>query len=597
MKKKQAEELSQKQIGENAQDTNEMLKPTAVSITDKDIDEIYKKHLNFHKVIRDSVHGDIWLTKLEIDIIDTPIFQRLRRIKQLGPTELVFPSAKHTRFEHSIGTLFVAQQIIDAINKNYENGQQSHYPISDRDALRIRILALIHDLAHLPFGHTIEDEGKLFDKKQWRDENRFAYIWREIQPKIESQLNNLPKNEVDSIIEDLKSGLKAEEGDKDDNIHRLPRPYIVDIVGNTICADLLDYLERDAYNTGLKMVYDPRILSYFVLVDQEKTIEIIKPNGISEKNKIKGIRAAILLEKKPGKIKNDILNYCIDLLRMRYSLAEKSHYHRVKCIASAMVIKMIYCALEAKIISYSIQEKTKIGKNNLMGLSDDTLIFTILSYDDKLNDNEFSKTAKKLAGKLFNRELYKEIYSKNYTDESTYDSLIEYADKKKRYDEERNLEMICGIEPGSIVIYCPEKQYGKVAETKMLRYNKTGGRIVKTLKELAIEENYRSNIGQELDTLENLYRRLWNFYILIDKNCIKDERHEQYIKNVCREFFESNKLSTDVVALRDYLRNSQLNQGQIFAIASELTSPKDPREVKGRIDWIDAKIDTLRSSK
>ena len=596
MKKKLGEEIRQKRIGEVGTNSPNVFKPRAEDVDENDLDDICKKHLIFSKVIRDSVHGDIWLTKLETEIIDTPIFQRLRRIKQLGPTDLVYPSAKHTRFDHSIGALFVAQQIIDSINKNFDNGL-SYYKISSRDIITIRILALIHDLAHLPYGHTIEDEGGLFNKKQWRDTERFDYIWRIIQQIIKSQLDNLPSIEREKIIQDLNRGLKAEEGDKDNNIHELERPFIVDIVGNTICADLLDYLKRDAYNTGLKMVYDPRVLSYFVLVKQTKEIEEKTAKGILEVKSIEGIRAAILLEKKEGKIKYDILNYCVDLLRMRYSLAEKSYFHRVKCIASAMVIKMIYCALEGKIIFNLVNAKSEEEKKfTLISLGDDSLIFTIMSYDNKDNQSDYTKTAKKLASKLFNRDLYKEIYSKNYTDESTYDSLVKFADKKERYKKERELEDLCKLEPGSIVIYCPEKQSGKVAETKMLRYNKTGDKIVKTLKELSMEENYCSTIGQELTTIDNLYKRLWNFYILVDKKCIKDERHEQYLKKACLEFIEKNGISNDAVMLIDYILDGNLTQKQIFDVASELALAKDAREVRDKIGFIDRKILSFKGS-
>ena len=69
-------------------------------------------------IVRDPVHGDIELTREEIRVIDTPQFQRLRGIKQLGTAYLVFPGAVHTRFEHSIGTLHMTEQLIQAINKN-----------------------------------------------------------------------------------------------------------------------------------------------------------------------------------------------------------------------------------------------------------------------------------------------------------------------------------------------------------------------------------------------------------------------------------------------------------------------------------------------
>jgi len=597
MKKKIINEKNQKQFDGKITERSESPRPEQAEgiMNERQRERLFKDHLRYSKVIRDSVHGDIWLTDLEIEIIDTPVFQRLRRIKQLGPTDLVFPSAKHTRFEHSIGALFVAQQIIDSINKNHDN-DFSDYAVNSRDTITIRILALIHDMAHLPFGHTIEDEGKLFEKKQWLDEKRYNYILDIIQPIIESRLADIPAEDRDKIIQDIRSGLRAEEGVKDENIHNLARPYIVDIVGNTICADLLDYLKRDADNTGLKIVYDPRILSYFVLVDYTKKI-----NGEDKQN----IRAAILLEKKQGKIKNDILNYCVDLLRMRYSLAEKSHYHRVKCIASAMVIKMVYCALEAEMITDSTVMQSE--KNNLMELGDDSLIFSIINDNGK--ESDFSKAAKKLANSLFNRQLYREIYSKNYAaDEAVYDTLTNRClEKQSRYEKERELEQLFSLDPGSIVIYCPEKQSGKVAETKTVRLNTLGEKYVRTLKELANENQYRSNINLELSTLENLYNRLWNFYILVNKECItktqdgkkiEDAKKIEYIKEACQEFIDLNLLGKHTITLRAFNKNVDLTGSEVDSIVRNLASAKDPREVKnGGIKYIDKMIDDLIASK
>ena len=69
------------------------------------------------KLIRDAVHGDIELGPLEIELIDTPEFQRLRGIKQLGTAYLVFPSAVHTRFEHSLGTSWMAHRILQVLGR------------------------------------------------------------------------------------------------------------------------------------------------------------------------------------------------------------------------------------------------------------------------------------------------------------------------------------------------------------------------------------------------------------------------------------------------------------------------------------------------
>src|SRR5688572_27855998 len=96
------------------------------------------------KVVRDAVHGDIEIGSLEVEIIDTPEFQRLRGIKQLGTASLVFPSATHTRFEHSLGTSWMAHRILQVVRRNRTVPQ-------DEEQL-IRVSALLHDITHIPFG-------------------------------------------------------------------------------------------------------------------------------------------------------------------------------------------------------------------------------------------------------------------------------------------------------------------------------------------------------------------------------------------------------------------------------------------------------------
>src|SRR6476619_5072544 len=102
------------------------------------------------KLIRDAVHGDIEMGPLEVELIDTPEFQRLRGIKQLGTAFLVFPSAVHTRFEHSLGTSWMAQRILESVRRS-----QSSSAVSAQDENVIRVAALLHDLTHIPFGHTL----------------------------------------------------------------------------------------------------------------------------------------------------------------------------------------------------------------------------------------------------------------------------------------------------------------------------------------------------------------------------------------------------------------------------------------------------------
>jgi len=459
-------------------------------------DELIKPY----KVIRDPVHGDIWITKIEEAIVDMKVFQHLRTLKQLGPTYFVYPSATHSRFEHSLGTLHMAKTIIEAINQNYR-WNYSDILLSSEDTFITRIVALIHDLAHISFGHTLEDEGELFkEKKQWIDEKRRSEILeKQVNPLLSECLRakDISEEKIKDIQEEIKKILIAEEKGEE-AIKDLQRPFIADIVGNTICADLLDYLKRDAYFTGLKLTYDDRIISYFVIKKYND-----KP------------RAAILLERRPNVVRKDILSYCIDLLNLRYSLAERAYYHRVKTIISAMIIKMIDRALRAKIITFE----------DLMVMGDEVLLSEISNVSVKKNDVD-GLAAKMIAEDVIIRKIYDPVYSKFYETSTTKlkECIRTYRDSTKRYIVENYLRSVFSnknlyeISPVGFVLYLPKEDMGKAALTKT--YRQSFKPPVKTLEQLT-EKEYPAKY-EEIKAINGSYNSLWQFYVLLRK-----EDHEK----------------------------------------------------------------------
>ena len=104
------------------------------------------------KIIFDNVHGNIKLTDVEREIIDTNIFQRLRRVSQLALAEYVFPGATHSRFAHSLGTMYTITEMFDSLKENV--GHRIEIPDGDRQV--ISLVGLLHDLGHLPFSHVFE---------------------------------------------------------------------------------------------------------------------------------------------------------------------------------------------------------------------------------------------------------------------------------------------------------------------------------------------------------------------------------------------------------------------------------------------------------
>jgi uncharacterized protein len=115
---------------------------------------------------QDDIHGQIHLNNMERDVVDTPEFQRLFRLGQLGFVDLVYPTANHTRGAHSIGACAVSKQLVDTLNQNsptfsqlrhHHRGDATDVPtISRAERVLVTLGALLHDVSHAPFSHDIE---------------------------------------------------------------------------------------------------------------------------------------------------------------------------------------------------------------------------------------------------------------------------------------------------------------------------------------------------------------------------------------------------------------------------------------------------------
>jgi putative nucleotidyltransferase with HDIG domain len=172
--------------------------------------------------IIDPIHDFIRVYEHELSIIDSPLFQRLRRIRQLSGAHLTYPAAQHTRFEHSLGVMHIASQAGHALN---EKGF-----LKSDDIEIIRLAGLLHDIGHGPFSHLFEE---IIQEKKISHEN----FGREIILKSEIG-DSLSKNGFNK-----KLIAKIAFGDS-------KFQYMNEIVSGTLSADMMDYLLRDGYFTG-----------------------------------------------------------------------------------------------------------------------------------------------------------------------------------------------------------------------------------------------------------------------------------------------------------------------------------------------------------
>ncbi|MCY4160732.1 MAG: HD domain-containing protein [Flavobacteriaceae bacterium] len=173
-------------------------------------------------IIKDPLYGFVQITDPLIkSIIEHPYFQRLRRIKQMGMADFVFPGANHTRFQHSIGSMYLAQKAINTLKrKNIE--------ISELEQQGLQLAALLHDIGHGPFSHSSEH---LFFQNAPHETVTY---------KVVERLNQ----EFDDKLKIALSILKG----------NYPKKFLNQLIVSQIDLDRLDYLNRDSYFTGVSGV-------------------------------------------------------------------------------------------------------------------------------------------------------------------------------------------------------------------------------------------------------------------------------------------------------------------------------------------------------
>jgi len=194
--------------------------------------------------IRCPIHGFIELDEWEMEMVNHPAFQRLRRIRQLGLSELVYPGTTHTRFEHSLGVMHIGTRMFDQIVKKKKDFLERELGNNDvgleRDRKIVRLACLLHDIGHAPFSHAGEEiMPKDENGKYYRHEDYSCAIIRLV-------LNDVIDNRYDGITADEVAAMV--EGD----VVSLGKKRLWhDIVSSQLDADRADYLLRDSYHAGV----------------------------------------------------------------------------------------------------------------------------------------------------------------------------------------------------------------------------------------------------------------------------------------------------------------------------------------------------------
>jgi len=399
-------------------------------------------------LLRDPIHGDLELSRLETAVIDLPVMQRLRGIKQLGTANLVYPGALHTRFDHSIGVCAVAHRMVAGLRR-------SGLDVSAELEQAIGVAALLHDVTHVPFGHTLEDERRLFARHD--KGSRLADLFA---GELGEALYRLGQRErVGKLL-----GLPFEE--------TMPR-WAQEVVSGSIDADLLDYLRRDSFFTGLSHDYDDRIFRCFAEHDGRLVIRLVKQ----------------------GMDRPDARSEIIGVLRLRYYLTERVYYHHTKVVAGAMISKAVELALDHGVLAES----------DLLALNDWTLLDRLLHCG--------VPDAALLARRTLNRDLLKRGYvvsgrSVPLSQRRAWVARF-HAAPAERAQAETELARQLGVSFADVVLYCPALTAMKEAAVP-----------IETSRGLEYLNAPHSDAFDEIGALQDRYADLWRFYVFVPAHAV-----------------------------------------------------------------------------
>jgi HD superfamily phosphohydrolase len=392
----------------------------------------------------------------------------------------------------------MAARMAQAIRDN-AHGSPEERIISDEQVALARLYALVHDITHIPFGHSIEDELQLLTR---HDQN---------EDRIQHFLG--PKSEIGGIIA-RKFGLPFLEkllhiyrwdGRPDPGSRQFPAEevFIHDLVSNTVCADLLDYLQRDNHFCDLGVSLEYHFIKYLYLRRDEHGQK----------------RVFVRLWKDDasgGRPRRDILTDLCRLLETRYLIAERVYFHHAKIAASVMLGRAIQAA----------QEMGEISEQFMWDMTDQVLLARLCGSKSEL--------ARRLATEVTHRRLYREYESFGWEDvqkpqaqshlTNQYDHIIQTrvgsADARREFEDQ--VADIIGAQPGDILIYAPTRKMNrKEAEMNVLWEGNP-----KQLKD--IDDPV---VRPRLDATLEAHRLLWSIRLLVRRS-LTPSQHKK-AKRLC----------------------------------------------------------------
>ncbi|MBI2853279.1 MAG: HD domain-containing protein [Chloroflexi bacterium] len=307
--------------------------------------------------VRDPLYGLIEYNIEEEKVINTGLFQRLRNIKQLALASYVYPGAHHTRFEHCIGTMYLAGRVAENL----------HLP-NERKRL-LRLAALLHDVGHGPFSHVSEQVLERFAAaiaKEYEADSAHELMTILLIKKHSGIRSILSEDDTDEIIQLLKKQKK--------------RSLEKDVISGPLDVDKLDYLRRDGYFAGV----------HYGTFDLEKVVNSFVPVEMGSEGTALGIREEGV--------------YAVEqLLLAKYHMNAQVYRHRVRRITDAMLVRGITLALEEGLLGEAFSVNDSEG-----------FIQEYIKWNDEVLVNEILGKAKGASLEFYKRikerRLLKEVF-------------------------------------------------------------------------------------------------------------------------------------------------------------------------------------------
>lgn len=348
--------------------------------------------LKYVAEIRDPIHGYIKITEQERELIDSAFVQRLRRIHQLAGAYLVYPGGVHSRFEHVIGTMHVT----GLIGQSVADGAG----LDDDDIQELRIAALLHDVGHGPFSHLFEEV--LNEKADLTHEDLSQRITTESNIADILRRNGYQPARISKLCIGKAKG----------------KPFMNQVIAGGLSADMMDYLLRDTYFTGVE----------YGKVDIQRVIDSLE---VSNDGQMMLERAAL---------------YAFEaLLIARYEMFKAVYFHRTVRAAELMLGHSMTLADD----ELHLTDLSKIGK--MLRLTDEVVLQQLADVNPRTSD---LRIAKSLATNYMQRKLVKCVFEKVM---QRKDRTIQRVFSKKRFRDELASDIArgAGLDPSEIYIDVP----------------------------------------------------------------------------------------------------------------------------------------------